>query len=52
MIVLLKASRIHFLKQATIPEKSNTNLEIETTTTIIIIIKPGFYLPSLYIFMS
>lgn len=50
MIVLLKASRIHFLKQATIPEKSNTNLEIETT--IIIIIKPGFYLPSLYIFMS
>ena len=52
MTVLLKANRIHFLRQVTIPEKSTTNLEIGTTAATIIIIKPGLYSASLYLFMS
>lgn len=44
MIVLLKANRTHFLKQAAIREKNDLNLEMERTITpTTVIIKPGLY---------
>ena len=50
--VLLEANRIHCLRQVTLPERSTTDLEIGRTAATIIIIKPGLYSASLYLFMS